>query len=96
MANFDEVIHQSTRLKIMAALHLLQESEWIEFVRLRALTAVSDGNLGAHLETLAKAEYIEIEKQFVGKKPQTRIRSTAKGRNAYRTHIAELKMLLGM
>ncbi|HWV14983.1 MAG TPA: transcriptional regulator [Cellvibrio sp.] len=96
MANLDEVIHQSTRLKIMTALQVLQEGEWIEFVKLRTLTSVSDGNLGAHLETLAKADYVAIEKQFVGKKPQTRIRITAQGRSAYRNHIAELKTLLRM
>lgn len=96
MAHLDEVIHQSTRLKIMTALHLLKDDEWIEFVKLRALTSASDGNLGAHLETLAKADYLEVEKQFVGKKPQTRIRTTAQGRAAYRGHIAELKTLLGI
>lgn len=96
MANLDEVIHQSTRLKIMTALCVLQDDEWIEFVKLRTLTSVSDGNLGAHLETLAKANYVAMEKQFVGKKPQTRISTTAAGRAAYRTHIAQLKMLLGM
>lgn len=96
MAQLDEVIHQSTRLKIMTALHLLGDNEQIEFVKLRTLTGASDGNLGAHLETLAKAEYLKMEKQFVGKKPQTRIAITARGRAAYRSHIAELKILLGM
>ncbi|WP_394777582.1 transcriptional regulator [Undibacterium sp.] len=92
----DEVIHQSTRLRIMTALHVLKKDEWIEFVRLKALIGASDGNLGAHLETLSRAEYIEIDKQIVGKKPQTRIRPTAAGRAAYRQHVGELRALLGM
>lgn len=95
MADFDEIIHQSTRLKIMTALNVLADDEWIEFVKLRALTNLSDGNLGAHIDTLVKADYLEMEKQFVGKKPQTRVRTTPAGRNAYRKHILELKSLIG-
>lgn len=96
MADLDEIIHQSTRLRIMTALNLLQQDEWIEFVRLKALTQVSDGNLGAHLDTLARAGYVEIEKQFVGKKPQTRIHTTSAGRAAYHRHVAQLRSLLDM
>ena len=96
MEDLDEIIHQSTRLRIMTALHLLPDDEWIEFVRLKALTEASDGNLGAHLDTLARAGYVEMEKQFVGKKPQTRIRTTANGRGAYRRHVAQLRSLLDM
>jgi DNA-binding MarR family transcriptional regulator len=92
----DETIHQSTRLRIMTALNVLQPDESIEFVRLKALTEASDGNLGAHLETLARAGYVAVEKQFVGKKPQTRIRATPEGRAAYQRHLVELRRLLGM
>jgi DNA-binding PadR family transcriptional regulator len=96
MSNLDEVIHQSTRLRIMTALHLLKKDEWIEFVRLKSLITASDGNLGAHLDTLSRANYAEIDKQIVGKKPLTRIRATPEGRAAYRRHLNELRTLLGM
>lgn len=96
MSDLDEVIHQSTRLRIMTGLHALKKDEWIEFVRLKALINASDGNLGAHLETLSRAGYVEIDKQIVGKKPLTRIRSTAAGRTAYRNHVAQLRSLLDM
>lgn len=92
----DEVIHQSTRLRIMTALQALRKDEWIEFVRLKALLGASDGNLGAHLETLSRAAYVEIDKQIAGKKPLTRIRSTSAGRAAYRQHVAQLRALLDM
>jgi DNA-binding MarR family transcriptional regulator len=96
MSNLDEVIHQSTRLRIMTALHVLKKDEWIEFVRLKSLIAASDGNLGAHLDTLSRANYVEIDKQIVAKKPLTRIRATPEGRAAYRRHLNELRTLLGM
>jgi hypothetical protein len=96
MDGLDEVIHQSTRLRMMTALHTLKKDEWIEFVRLKSLVNASDGNLGAHLETLARAGYVEIDKQIVGKKPLTRIRTTPAGRSAYRRHVAQLRALLDM
>jgi DNA-binding transcriptional ArsR family regulator len=96
MNGLDEVIHQSTRLRMMTALHALKKDEWIEFVRLKSLINASDGNLGAHLETLARTGYVEIDKQIVGKKPLTRIRTTTAGRAAYRHHVAQLRSLLDM
>ncbi len=94
MPVLDEVIHQSTRLRIMTALNLLADDEFVNFVRLKALVEVSDGNLGAHLETLGRAGYVRVDKQFIGKKPQTMIFITAAGREAYLSHIAQLRLLL--
>ena len=90
----DDVIHQSTRLRIMTVLNVLKRDEWMEFVRLKALLDVSDGNLGSHLETLQRAAYVETEKRIVGRKPQTRVRPTPAGRSAYRQHVNALKALL--
>ena len=61
----DEIIHQSTRLKIMSALNAMPRPEMLEFVRLRAVAGATDGNLGAHLTTLEKAGYVKIVKDFV-------------------------------
>ncbi|MEK4032523.1 transcriptional regulator [Methylocystis sp. IM3] len=90
----NEVVHQSTRLRIMAALNVLEAREWIEFTRLRAIVDATDGNLGAHLETLARAGYVTIDKQFVGKKPQTRVRATNSGKRAFADHVNFLRSLL--
>jgi DNA-binding MarR family transcriptional regulator len=90
----DEIIHQSTRLRIMAALNVLEPKEWLEFTRLRAIARATDGNLGAHLETLARSGYVTIEKRFVDRRPQTRVRPTAAGRHAFAAHVAYLRALL--
>lgn len=95
-SELDELIHQSTRLRIMTALQALKKQDWIAFVRLKVLLGASDGNLGAHLETLARAGYVDIDKQIAGKKPLTRIRATAAGSAAYRQHVAALRSLLDM
>ena len=90
----NELIHQSTRLKIMAALNVLGTEAQLDFVRLKALVGATDGNLGAHLETLEKAGYVAIEKLFVGKKPQTRVKVTSAGRRAFDEHVIYLRHIL--
>lgn len=90
----DEIIHQSTRLKIMSSLNLLPRTGGIEFTRLKAILETTDGNLGAHLETLQKAGYVAVDKRLEGKRPQTRIAATAKGRKAFADHVAYLRSIL--
>ena len=94
MAEPDEIIHQSVRLKIMAALNAAGRNDWIEFTRMKSLLETTDGNLGAHLETLTKAGYVGIDKRFEGKRPQTRIKATAAGRKAFADHVAYLRSIL--
>jgi DNA-binding MarR family transcriptional regulator len=94
MAQLDDIIHQPLRLRIMAALHALPPGEGLEFTRLKMLTGATDGNLGAHIETLAKAAYVAIDKSFVGRKPQTRVTATAAGRAAFAHHVALLRQII--
>jgi DNA-binding MarR family transcriptional regulator len=90
----DEVIHQSTRLKIAATLNALPEGEMLEFGRLKAILSATDGNMATHLGALEKAGYIAVAKDFVGKKPRTRVALTREGRRAFDCHVAYLKALL--
>lgn len=90
----DEVIHQSTRLKITASLNQLSSGEMLEFGHLKAVLGATDGNLATHLGALEKAGYVEIAKDFVGKKPRTRVALTREGRRAFERHVAYLKDLL--
>ena len=90
----DEIVHQPTRLRIMSALNALPRREMLEFVRLRAITGATNGNLGAHLTTLEKSGYVTIVKDFVGKRPRTRVGITAPGRRAFQGHVAYLREIL--
>ncbi len=94
MAALDETIHQPTRLRLMAALQALPAEERVEFTRLRAILGVTDGNLGAHLTILETAGYVQIEKDFAGRKPRTRVSATPQGRRAFAGHLAFLRELL--
>jgi len=90
----NELIHQPTRLKIMATLNALRGGAKLEFTELRRLLEVTDGNLGTHLSTLEKAGYVEIEKSFVAKKPRTRVSLTRAGRRAFEAHVQYLRDIL--
>jgi DNA-binding transcriptional ArsR family regulator len=94
VANPDEIIHQSLRLRIMAALHIEREGEGLEFNRLKALVGATDGNLGSHLSTLEGAGYVALAKDFVGKKPRTRVSITRAGERAFREHSDYLREII--
>lgn len=90
----DEIIHQSTRLRICATLNALPSGEMLEFNTLKSALGATDGNLATHLGALEKANYVAVQKDFVGKKPRTRMALTRAGRKAFERHVAYLKDLL--
>jgi len=90
----DEIIHQSMRLRIAASLNALPSGELLEFGKLKSMLGATDGNMATHLGALEKAGYIAVEKDFVGKKPRTRVSLTRVGRKAFERHVAYLKDLL--
>src|SRR6202795_3033494 len=91
----DEIIHQPVRLRIMAALTALDPAdEALAFARLKALTGATDGNLGAHIDHLARAGYVEVAKAFVARRPRTTVKASAQGRAAFARHVAFLKSII--
>jgi len=94
MGEIDAIIHQPVRLKIMAALKALPLNEQIEFVRLRKLVDATEGNLGAHIQTLEQAGYIAVEKDFADNKPRTRIKLTKHGRRAFEDYVVYLRDII--
>jgi len=94
MAELNEIIHQSVRLRIMAALTTLDTDNEVDFTALRDLLEVTDGNLGAHLHKLEEAGYIAVTKTFVERKPRTFVSATSAGRRAFRAHVAALEEII--
>ncbi len=94
MARSDEVIHQSLRLKVMAALNAARSADPLEFKRLKVLVDATDGNLSTHLSVLEAAGYVTQQKDFVGKRTRTRISITPAGTDAFREHTAYLRRLI--
>jgi hypothetical protein len=90
----DDVIHQPLRLRLMAALCALPAGQGMDFPALKKLTGATDGNLGAHIETLGRAGYVSVDKAFVGKRPQTTVTASAAGRGAFARHVALLRQII--
>lgn len=87
----DDVIHGRLRLGIMA--YLASASPAI-FGELKTKVKATDGNLSTHLRKLEDAGYVELEKRFVGRRPQTRVHLTAPGRQAWMSYLQRLDVLL--
>jgi DNA-binding MarR family transcriptional regulator len=80
---FDRLIHQPSRLAIMA---VLAGCESAEFLYLLKATGLTKGTLSAHLSKLDDAGYVAITKSFKGKYPNTSAALTADGRKAFRKY----------
>jgi DNA-binding MarR family transcriptional regulator len=93
MPELDKIIHSPARLKIMAALMALQPNDQLDFSTLGGTLELTDGNLGAHLQTLEEAGYVKIEKTFVNRKPRTFVRATTRGRARFEEHVEALRKI---
>lgn len=88
---FDDVVHQRTRLGILA---VLAEASEADFTYLRKVLDLTDGNLGRHLEILEGAGLITISKGYHGRRPRTRAKVTPDGRRALRGELASMRALM--
>lgn len=89
--NINKLFDHRIRLGIMS---ILMVNEYVDFNGLKELLNITDGNLASHTKTLEKAEYIKVEKSFIGKKPNTRYTITPLGRQAFKKHIEALENLI--
>lgn len=80
----DRVIHERSRLAIMA---LLAASESLAFKELKEQLRMTDGNLCVHLRALEESGYVSARKSFVNRKPRTDYALTAEGRQAFQEYI---------
>ncbi len=69
-------------------------NDWVEFSTMKEMLDITDGNLASHVAALEKAEYIEVKKQFIGKKPNTTYAVTRAGKKAFNDHLNALELLL--
>lgn len=79
------------RLGVMA---VLLANEQVSFNDLKESLDLTDGNLASHVSALEKAGYVLVNKQFIGKKPNTTYQATVEGKTAFQEHLAALEKLL--
>ena len=90
-ARFDELIHPSTRLSVVA---LLAAADWAEFAFLRDKLGLSDSALSKQLSTLEEAGYVQIERPLRDRRRRVRARLTAPGAAAFQGHVAALREIV--
>jgi len=88
----DRLIHEPARMAIMAALFGCDSAD---FRFLLNVTGLTKGNLSAHASKLEEAGYVQIEKSFRGRIPQTTYSLTRRGRTAFSAYRSKLRAMLG-
>lgn len=88
---FDELIHPSTRLSIVA---LMASADWVDFAFVRDHLSLSDSALSKQFATLEEAGYISIERPLKDRRRRVRVRLTDSGRTAFDGHVAALQAVL--
>jgi DNA-binding MarR family transcriptional regulator len=88
LAELDRVVHEPARLAVMALLYVIESAD---FTFLMNQTGLTWGNLSAHMSKLEEAGYLEVEKSFKGRRPNTTLRLTPQGRAAFTGYARKMK-----
>lgn len=91
LANFNKAFESRVRLGIMSVLAV---NDSMDFTGLRETLAVTDGNLASHLRALEEAGYINMEKSFINRKPNTSYSITEGGLDSFSSHLKALEELI--
>jgi len=74
----------------MALLYVVDSAD---FIFLMNQTGLTWGNLSAHMSKLEDSGYIEVHKTFKGKRPNTMLRLTQEGREAFQDYRQRMKQV---
>jgi DNA-binding MarR family transcriptional regulator len=87
-AQFDELIHPSTRLSIVA---LMASTDWVDFSFVRDRLCLSDSALSKEFSVLEEAGYVTIDRPVTNRRRRVRVSLTDQGRAAFEGHVAALQ-----
>jgi len=91
--DLNKAFESRVRLGIMS---ILLVNDFADFATLKEQLNITDGNLASHLNALEKLKYIDIKKQFIGKKPNTSYSATIAGKKAFSEHLDALERLINL
>jgi predicted transcriptional regulator len=91
LVNFNKAFESRVRLGIMSVLMVNDDAD---FNTLKELLNLSDGNLASHIKALEEVRYITVNKQFIGRKPNTTYSASKEGKKAFHAHLRELEGLI--
>jgi DNA-binding MarR family transcriptional regulator len=91
IGDLNKAFESRVRLGMMS---ILLVNDFVDFATLKEQLQITDGNLASHIAALEKLGYIEIRKQFIGKKPNTSYLATKAGKKAFTEHLDALEKLI--
>jgi DNA-binding MarR family transcriptional regulator len=90
LMDIDKTIHEPARLAVMSLLYVVDSADFIFLLNQANLTW---GNLSAHISKLEEAGFIEVNKTFKGKRPNTLIELSPLGRKAFKDYCQKMRDL---
>jgi len=91
ISGINKLFENRVRLGIMS---VLMVNASYDFNNLKETLGVTDGNLASHLRALEENDLLRVNKQFIGKKPNTSYSITEKGSNLFRAHLKALEEII--
>lgn len=91
LAQFNKAFESKARLSIMSVLVV---NDAVSFNTLKELLSLTDGNLATHLRALEESGYVTVQKQFIGRKPNTLYSATQTGQLAFTEHLNALESFI--
>lgn len=91
IGNINKVFESRVRLGIMS---VLMVNGSYDFNSLKETLNVTDGNLASHLKALEEKGMIRVNKQFIGRKPNTSYSATKEGESEFQQHLKALEDLI--
>jgi DNA-binding MarR family transcriptional regulator len=92
LSSIDRLVHEPGRLMIIALLYVITSAD---FTFIMNQTGLTWGNLSAHMSKLEEAGYIEVDKDFKGRRPNTMLKLTPMGRAAFKKYRQDMQTVLG-
>jgi DNA-binding HxlR family transcriptional regulator len=90
--DLDRVFHEKARLGIMTT--IVGGDDGLNFVELKELCGLTDGNLNRHLKVLVDTGVLKVLKTGQGRNTNSQYQITASGRRAFERYLAALETIL--
>jgi DNA-binding HxlR family transcriptional regulator len=91
ISGLNKVFDSRIRLGIMS---ILMVNDSYDFNGFKETLNITDGNLASHLKSLEEKDLIRVNKQFIGRKPNTTYLITEQGASVFKKHLKALEELI--
>ena len=89
--SLNKAFESRIRLGVMS---ILMVNDWVDYKTMKEMLEVTDGNLASHVAALERSKYVEVRKQFIGRRPNTSYKASPEGRKAFTEHLNALEKLI--